>query len=89
MRLGKVTWNDANGYYGWQGDEGDFDTALCISVGWLTVTKTEVIVLQSACPDNTNVMGIVVIPKGCVKKIEYVPGKRWEYMLEGEKPGAR
>lgn len=74
----RITWMDAmDGETGWQ----EFDTimkgdlATCVDVGWLVKDNDHVVVVMGSwCvdPDDKNGGRYITIPKGWVKKIEYL-----------------
>jgi|TARA_R100000656_G_scaffold41413_1_gene34563 hypothetical protein len=74
----RVTWMDAmDGETGWQELETIMkgNLATCVDVGWLVKnTEQTVVVMGSWCvdPDDKNGGRYITIPKGWVKKIEYL-----------------
>ena len=76
--MGRVTWMDAmDGETGWQELETIMrgDLATCVDVGWMVKnTSQTVVVMGSWCvdPDDKNGGRYITIPKGWVKKIEYL-----------------
>ena len=72
------TWMDAmDGETGWQERETIMkgNLATCVDVGWLVKnTPQTVVVMGSWCvaPDDKNGGRYITIPKGWVKKIEYL-----------------
>ena len=74
----RVTWMDAmDGETGWQELETimKWNLATCVDVGWLVKnTEQTVVVMGSWCvdPDDKNGGRYITIPKGWVKKIEYL-----------------
>ena len=74
----RVTWMDAmDGETGWQELETIMrgDLATCVDVGWMVKnTSQTVVVMGSWCvdPDDKNGGRYITIPKGWVKKIEYL-----------------
>ena len=74
----KVTWMDAmDGETGWQSLEDMLkgDLATVVDIGWMIKNDERVvIVMGSWCldPDDKNGGRYITIPKGWVKKIEYL-----------------
>ncbi len=71
-KIVKVTWVDSSEYYGWQ-DVTEVQEKQCMRVMTVGIlwekTQAHLKIVQSF-GESTHILGILVIPRGCVKSIE-------------------
>ena len=73
MKIVLVSWEDSTAYGSvWQALDGmDWSLHKCHSAGYLIKeSKDFVILVQTVCDDNDDILNALVIPRGCIKKIK-------------------
>ena len=71
MKKVLIEWVDSNILHGWQMDgEAPCDLARCESLGYVKGEDDNKIVLSQTKSDYGAHMGVLAIPKGCIKSIK-------------------
>ena len=66
-----IKWEDSNVVHGWQiNGETPYELALCESIGYMPVEYDDKLVLIQTISNFGAYMGVLSIPKGCIKSIK-------------------
>jgi len=73
LKLIYIEWYDACSSSGWNSpDKLDYTALLVKTVGWLLKEEKNTISIVHSNAENHDVMGLVTIPKGWIKKRKYL-----------------
>ena len=71
MRKVEINWVDSNVTHGWQMDgELPCSLATCESLGYIKDEDNDKLVLVQTISNEGACMGVLAIPKGCIKSIK-------------------
>lgn len=73
----EVIWHDPKNYAVWNPVNAQFEPAVCASIGWVLHDDDQYLTLCHTLGDpdfdvEKAVLGVLVIPKGCVKSRRYL-----------------